>query len=440
MKVRMVYWADTIGGRVEDLELELKPFGYKMAPITQWKSLIADEDIYVEKGEPRIVKIKTIEIPENTMVGPPHIMRHALGSVIDIVECGIPERVEEDKCINQVLFLPIESGEIKKGDLVGVLKVFFVRAGLLSRIFNLNPPKVELEEEIIEAYLTWRDNGNVYRERFRTEVFGYTRSHIGVWETIVAKETVKVKKGEVVRINIREVKLPPNTVVVPLGVMLNAYGSLIDVIELGRPSKVEEEKRIHQAIFMPVMDGVVEEGDLLGIINVYYVGVKNVKTLPIEKEPERVSMVYRSGEGVIRKDVEVEPFGYKRSGNASWEVIISREDKKLKRGEPAVIAVKPIKLPKNTITYPLSIMRHAYGTFLDIFLHGPPKKVEEEDRTIRKIVFLPVLDGEVKEGDLLGILNIYKVDIGPLSKLKTWLDNWLDEMGKAFQESDWPMW
>ena len=84
------------------------------------------------------------------------------------------------------------------------------------------------------------------------------------------------------------------------------------------------------------------------------------------------------------------------------------------RGEPTIIAVNPIKLPKNTITYPVSVMRHAYGSFLDIYLHGPPKKVEEEGRTIRKIVFLPVLDGEVKKGELLGILNICRV-----SKLET---------------------
>ncbi len=414
MKVKMVYWADEIGGRIEETEIELKPFGYKMAPVTQWKSLVADEDVCVEKGEPTIIKIKTIEVPENTMVGPLHIMRHALGSVIDVVECGIPGRVEEDKCVNQVLFLPVESGEIKKGDLVGVLKVFFVKTSLLSRILNLTLPKIELKEEIVEAYLSWRDNGNIYREKFKTGVFGYSRSHIGIWKPVVAWEKVKVRKGEIVRIPIQEVKLPPNTIVVPLGVMLNAYGALVDVIQLGKPSKVEEEKIIHQAIFMPVSDGIVEEGDLLGAINVYYVDVKDAKTLPIEKEPEKIRMVYRSGEGIVSKEVTVKPFRYRRSGSASWEVLISKENKKLMRGEPTIIAVNPIKLPKNTITYPVSVMRHAYGSFLDIYLHGPPKKVEEEGRTIRKIVFLPVLDGEVKEGELLGILNICRV-----SKLET---------------------
>lgn len=407
MKLKMVYWEDEIGGRIEEMEIELEPFGYKMSPIMQWKSLVADEDVCIEKGQPTIVKIKTIEIPENTMVGPLHIMRHALGCVVDVVECGVPGKVEEDKCIDQVLFLPVESGEIKKGDLVGVLKVFFVKTGLLSRILNLKMPKTEMKEDIVEAYLCWRDNGNIYREKFKTGVLGYTGSNIGFLKPILASRRVNVRKGEVTRIPIREVKLPPNTVVVPLGMMLNAYGAIVDLVQIGKPPKVEEEKTIHQAVFMSMNDGVIEAGDLLGVVCVYYVDPKDVESF--EKEHEKVMMVYRSGEGVIRKEVTVESVNYKRNSVASWEVLISNEDRKLKRGEPAIIAVNPVKLPKNTITYPLSIMRHAYGSFLSIYMHSPPKKVDEEGRVIDRIVFLPVLDGEVKEGELLGILNLYRI-------------------------------
>jgi hypothetical protein len=435
-----VYWADTIGGKTEKIQIELKPFGYRMAPVTQWKTLIADEDIYVEMGKPTIIKVKTIEIPENTIIGPLNIMRHALGCVVDVVECGIPEKVEEDKCISQVLFMPIESGEVKKGDLVGVLKVFFIRTGLLSRLFGLRPPKVELREEIVEANLTWRDNGNIYRESFKTEVFGYTRSHIGVWELLIADETVRVKAGELTRIKIKELKLPPNTVVVPLGIMRNAYGSVLDVVQLGKPSKVEEEKTIHQAIFLPIEDGKIEEGDLIGVINVYYVGVSDAETVLREKEPEKVNMVYRSGMGIIRKEVTIEPFGYKRSPTASWEILVANENKKVRYGEPCVVSVKKIKLPKNTVIYPLSIMRHTYGTFIDVYLDGPPKRVEEEDRVISKVIFLPIMDGEISEGELLGVLNIYGVEVSALGKVKQWLDNWLNQMGEAFAESDWPMW
>ena len=434
MKVKMTYWEDTIGGKIEEIDVELAPFGYKMAPVTQWKTLIADEEVCVERGEPTIIKIKTVEVPENTIVGPLHIMRHALGTVIDVVECGVPGRVEDEKCIRHVLFLPVDSGEVKEGDLVGVLNVVFVRTGLLSRLIKLKTPRVELREEITEANLTWRDNGNVFREKYTTEVFWYTTSFIGVWETVIAAETVKVRKGEVVRVKIKEINLPPNTVIAPMGVTFNAYGSLVDLVELGKPSKVEESKTIRQAIFLPVSDGVIEEGDLLGVINVYYVGLKNTKTAPIEKKPEKVGLVYRSGEGIVRKEIIVEPFVYRLSHDVRWELIISKEDREIKRGEPCVISIEPVRLPKNTITYPFSIMRHAFGAFLDVYLHGPPKKVEDEDRTVRKVVFLPVLDGRIKKGEIIGILNIYHVNLGPISKLRLWLQQWREGLEGAFQD------
>ncbi len=439
MRAEMVYWVDNVGGTTERLRIELKPFGYRMAPVTQWRTLIAEEDVEVSKGEPVVIKVRTIEIPENTIVGPLHIMRHALGTITDVVECGIPGKVEESKCIDQVLFVPIDDGVVKAGDLVGILKVFFIRTGLLSRIFRLGPPKVELREEIEKAYLTWRDNGNVYREEIETKVFGYTRSHIGVWELLVADESVKVKKGEVTRIRIKEVHLPQNTVVAPLPFMRNAYGSVLDVIQLGKPSRVEDEKTIHQVVFLPIEDGRIEEGDLLGVINVYYVGVTDTRSVIVEKEPQNVNLVYRSGGGIIRKRVTVEPFGYKRAPTASWEVLIADENKKVRYAEPCILKIKKVKIPRNTILYPLSIMRHAYGTFIDLYADIPLQKIEEE-RFANKVVFYPIADGQVREGEIIGIINLYSVEVGTLMKTKQWLDSWLNQMGEAFAEADWPMW
>lgn len=424
MKVEMVYWLDKVGGTVDRIRIDLKPFGYRMAPVTQWKTLIADEDVYVEKGKPTVVRIRHVELPGNTMVGPLSIMRHALGIVKDVVECGIPDKIEEDKCIDQVLFIPVEDGEIKKGDLVGVFKVFYVRTGLLSRILGLSPPKVELKEEVVEANITWRDDGNIYREKFKTKVFGYTRSHIGVWELLIADEDVKVRKGDIVRIKIKDVVLPPNTVVVPLSIMRNAYGTVLDVVQLGKPRKVEEEKRIEQAIFLATDDGKIEEGDVIGVINVYYVGTSDVKSTLIEKVPQKVKMVYRSGSGIIRKEIVAEPFGYKRSPTARWECLVAAENKKVKYGEPAIVKVQKINVPRNTIVYPLSIMRHAYGTVVDVFCDCPPWKVEEGG-TISKVVYLPIMDGEIREGELLGVLNFYEVEVGRIEKIKQWYERWM---------------
>jgi hypothetical protein len=439
MKVEMTYWLDEIGGKIERTGIDLKPFGYRMAPVTQWEMLIADEDISVERGKPVILRIKPIDIPENTMVGPLSIMRHALGIVQDVVECGIPGKVEDEKCIDRVLFIPVEDGEIKKDDLVGVLKVFYIKTGILTRLFGLNPPKVEIKRDITEANITWRDNGNVYRKRVKIDALGYTRSHIGVWETLIADEDVTVRKGDIVRIKIREINLPPSTVVVPLSIMRNAYGTVLDVIELGEPKRVEDEKRIQQAIFLAIEDGKIEKGDLIGVINVYYVGLTEVKSVIEDKKPERARIVYRSGEGVIKKEVTIEPFGYKRSSVAKWGVLIADERKGVRYGEPTVVRVKKVEIPPNTIIYPLHIMRHAYGTVVDVFCDCAPWKVEEGG-DIRKVVFLPVMDGEVREGEMLGVLNFYSVELSPIGKVKQWLSSWLDEMGKTFDEPDWPVW
>ncbi len=424
MKVNLVYWLDKIGGTIDRIQIDLKPFGYKLSPVTQWKMLIADEDVTVEKGTPTVIKVKNITLPGNTMVGPLSIMRHALGTVKDIVECGIPDKIEGEKCIDQVLFIPVESGEIKKGDLVGVLKVFFVKTGLLTTLIGLSPPKVELKEEVAEAFLTWRDDGNIYRKKIKTSVLGYAESQIGVWELLIADESVKVNKGDIVRVKIKEVTLPPNTVVVPLTIMRHAYGTVLDVIQLGKPSKVEEEKKIHQAIFLAVDDGKIEEGDLIGVINVNYVGTTTSDSILVERESQKVNIVYRSGLGIIRKEIKLNQFGYKRSNTAKWECLVAAERKKVKCGEPAVVKVRRILVPENTIVYPLSIMRHAYGTVVDVFCDCPPWKVEEGG-SITKIVFLPIMDGEIREGELLGVLNFYQVEVGSLQKIKSWYNRWI---------------
>nr|WP_276626142.1 DUF22 domain-containing protein [Archaeoglobus fulgidus] len=439
VKVKMLYWVDEVGGRAESMEIELKPFGYRTAPITQWEVLIAAEDVEVEKGKPVIVRVEPVFLPGNTLVGPLSIMRHALGTLVDVVECGVPGRVEDEKCISRVLFLPVEDGVIKKGDMVGVLKVFYIKTGLLTRILGLEPPKVELKKGFHEAKIVWRDNGNIYREPAKVTILGYMRSHIGVWELLVADETVRVKRGDVLRIRIKEVRLPPNTVVVPLPVMRNAFGTVLDVVQLGKPSRVEEEKTLHQAIFLAVEDGVIEEGDLIGVINVYYVGLGDFKPLVQDKPPEKVRIVYRSGDGIVKREVEVEPFGYRRSPVGKWEALIADESKPVRYGEPVVVKVKRVRVPPKTILYPLHIMRHAYGTVADVFCDCKPWKVEEGGE-IKKVVFLPVMDGEIKEGELLGIINLHDVELSPLGRVRQWLDNWLTEMGRTFDEGDWPLW
>ncbi|MEM4702098.1 MAG: DUF22 domain-containing protein, partial [Archaeoglobaceae archaeon] len=385
----------------------------------------------VEKGKPCIVKVKTITLPANTFVGPLNIMRHALGCVLDVVECGVPTRVEEEKCINNVVFLPIESGEIKKGDIVGVLKVFFVRTGLLGKTLGFAQPKVEMVKEKVTGNIVWRDDGNVYRERVEVEDFGYKRTHIALWEPLVADEDVSVRAGEVKRIKIREINIPSDTIVVPIGFMMNAYGSVIDVVQLGRPSKVEEEKRINEVVFLAVEDGKIEKMDLLGVLLIYFIGLEDFRPI-ITGKPKDFTFVYRSGRGVIRKAMRTDPFGFRRSPIGRWEVLIADEKKKLEKGKPALVSIKKIKLPKNTLIYPMRLMRNPYAVFIDTILERIARV--EEEKVISQVILLPLLDGEVDKGDLLGIINIYNVEVGLVEKVRSWVEEWIEAQQKILYE------
>jgi hypothetical protein len=320
--------------------------------------------------------------------------------------------------------MPVDSGEIRKGDLVGVLKVFFIKTGLLNRLLNLKPQKVELSEEIVEANITWRDDGNIYRLPIKTEVFGYTRTHVGMWEVLIADENIAFKAGEVTRVKIKEINLPPNTVVVPLPIMRNPYGTVLDVVQLGKPSRVEDEKKIQQAIFLPVEDGEIEKGDLIGVINVYYVGVRELKPILVEKNPQKVNIVYRRMGQIKREEITIAPHGYRRSPVARWEVLIANEEKEVRKGKPVLVEIRKIEIPRNTVLYPLQIMRHAIGAVVDVHCDCPPWKVEEGGN-IRKVLFLPVADGKIRPGELLGVINLYRVEVGPIEKIRDLYNKWV---------------
>ncbi|MFN3383621.1 MAG: DUF22 domain-containing protein [Archaeoglobaceae archaeon] len=431
MRLEMKYWVDVFGGKLEKMEVELKPFGFRMAPVAQWKTLIADKNTFVEKGKPSIVKVQTITLPSNTFVGPLNIMRHALGCIIDVVECGIPTRVEEEKCINNVIFLPVESGEIKKGDIVGVLKVFYVKTGFLGKTLSIGEPKVEIIKEKVVGNLVWRENGDVHTQKVEVGDLSYGRTHVALWEPIVAEEEVQLKAGEVTRIKIREINVPPNTIVVPIGFTLNAYGSLVDVAEIGKPSRVEESKKITHAIFLPIEDGKVEKGDLLGAISVYFVGLRDYRTI-VKGEQKEFTTVYRSGGGVIRKLVKMDPFGFRRKPVARWDLLIADEKKKLQAGKACLVAVKKLKIPRNSVIYPMRIMRNPYGVFIDAVLERVARV--EEEKTIGKVIFLPLIDGEINKGDLIGIINIYDVEVSTIEKLRTWVDEWIESQRQILYE------
>lgn len=426
--MEIVRWK-RIGESVEKLKIQAESIKYRIAPFTQWKVLIADEGVELEKSTPAVIKIRNVRIPQNTIIGPLSIMRHGNGTLLDVIEDGT-SRVEEQKTITHAVMLPVEDGVVERGDIVGVLKIFFVKTGPIGRRLGFSPSDIRIREEMIDANITYRLDGEIERQRIRTRFFGYFRSHIAEWEPVIADESIEIEAGEVVRVKIKKINLQPNTVVTPLHIMRNALGSVVDVIQIGKPSKVEEKKTIDESIFVARRSGRIEKGDLLGILNVYYVALGDFIPRLQPKAEMFADRVTESGERVVRKGVRIRPFAYRRKAVARWEPVIADEDTRVETGRIVEINIKPVSIEENTILYPLYIMRNAYGSVIDL-IEKKPSMVEEE-KEITRALFMPVFDGEIRKGQLLGVVNVYSVDVKPYDTLSRWLSEWAEEMKNVF--------
>jgi len=135
--VEIVYWKDAINGEIATKKVSIEPYGYQLSDFAEWKMLIAAKDVNVEANKVAIIDVEELKIPKNTIVFPLSIMRHALGSVVDVFQPGEPRKVEDSKVIKSVLFLPIKDGTVKKGQLIGVINIRYVRISTIKRISEL---------------------------------------------------------------------------------------------------------------------------------------------------------------------------------------------------------------------------------------------------------------------------------------------------------------
>ena len=122
----------------------------------------------------------------------------------------------------------------------------------------------------------WKDKIGGETERLTTEAFsyGFTVGPHGEWEMLIAKEDKEVKKNELVDIKIKEIELPPKAIVLPCLIMRHALGIVSSLSSVGEPKNVEERRVIDEVFFHPIFDGVVNSGDLLGVVNIFYASVE----------------------------------------------------------------------------------------------------------------------------------------------------------------------
>ncbi|WP_456328489.1 DUF22 domain-containing protein [Archaeoglobus sp.] len=63
-------------------------------------------------------------------------------------------------------------------------------------------------------------------------------------------------------------EFPPNSIAIKLERMRHAYGSIIDVLHAGKPKYVEKVRYVDYAVFLPICDGEIRRGELLGVIKI----------------------------------------------------------------------------------------------------------------------------------------------------------------------------
>lgn len=122
----------------------------------------------------------------------------------------------------------------------------------------------------------WKDKIGGETAKLETEAFsyGYTFGPHGEWEMAIAQEDKVVKKNELVPIKINELEVPPKAIALPCIVMRHALGIIAALALVGKPKVVEERRVFDEVIFLPIADGVVHQGELLGVVNVFYASIE----------------------------------------------------------------------------------------------------------------------------------------------------------------------
>ncbi|MBO8182933.1 MAG: DUF22 domain-containing protein [Archaeoglobus sp.] len=142
-KIDIVYWKDKIKGELERKTIEIEPFGFQLSSIAEWKMLISAKDVEVVESKVCVIDVQETAIPKNAIISILPVMRHALGLVLDVFGPDGLKKIEEEKKISQTVFLPISNGTVKKGELIGVINVQYVKTSALSKISEMISKWVE---------------------------------------------------------------------------------------------------------------------------------------------------------------------------------------------------------------------------------------------------------------------------------------------------------
>ena len=104
-------------------KVEVSPYEFTIATRAKWEIIVADEDMTIAKGAFEKIRIKEIKLQKDLLALLCALAPHALVSVVRVGSGGGIAPVETDRCIKVAYILGQETGEIKEGDLLGVLNI-----------------------------------------------------------------------------------------------------------------------------------------------------------------------------------------------------------------------------------------------------------------------------------------------------------------------------
>ena len=129
-------------------------------------------------------------------------------------------------------------------------------------------------------------------------------------------------------------------------------------------------------------------------------GNENVLPVPIQ-------LVLGGMDHIERENVSAVPYNFTISTEGKWEMLISAGDVEVKKGDVIQIPIKKTVVYENTVSLPCAFCHHALGTVLKVQSEGAA--LVESERNILNVVFLPILDGMIRKGDLLGVINVFPI-------------------------------
>jgi len=108
---------------LERSKVEVSPYEFTIATRAKWEIIVADEDMTIAKGAFEKIRIREITLQRDLLALLCAFSPHALVSVVRVGSGAGAAPVETDRCITAAYILGQETGEIKEGDLLGVLNV-----------------------------------------------------------------------------------------------------------------------------------------------------------------------------------------------------------------------------------------------------------------------------------------------------------------------------